>query len=654
MVLSLFSICRVIFYLVNKDFYPDMSFAHYLRIAGGGLQFDITAMIYTNLLFIVVSLLPFRFIYKKAVQLSLKIIFVATNSLAFAANIADMAYFRFTMRRMTFSFFKEFSNDNNIGDVLWASIAGYWYLWLLWIAVIAVLWFCYGQLRITNYELRICNDSKFKIQNSKFITLPPALNFQFSIFNSQLLYYAVHTLILAVGVLLCVAGARGGFHTSTRPITLSNAAKYVTHQNETAIVLNTPFSIYRTISRKDFKPLHCFDEKTLATIYTPVHIPEPTEAFRTDNVVVFIVESLARFHIGAMNSELPELVSYTPFLDSLIQHSHAFCNAFANGNKSIDAIPSVLGSIPTLEQPYVLTPYALNDVTGLGFILRDKGYYTAFFHGAQNNSMGFSAIVRALGFEHYYGRTEYNNDKDYDGIWGIWDEPFLQFYAQQLNSFPQPFAAAVFTISSHHPFKVPEQHKGEFLKGAMLNNECVGYTDYALRRFFETASQMPWFKNTLFVFTADHSSWCSYNKAYQNSLNQMAVPVIYYRPGMEQTIMDSSITQQIDILPTILGYLNYDLPYIAFGRDKTKGGQAFVFNYSNGYQLLYDGYLLLFNGEKTTGFYRWNNRGFDDLGENLCNQLPEQQEKSEQLLKALLQQYVNRMVENKLTINNEQ
>ncbi|MCL2133595.1 MAG: sulfatase-like hydrolase/transferase [Bacteroidales bacterium] len=632
LVMAIFSGCRIIFFFINKDFYPDMDLSRFLRIVGGGLQFDLTAMIYTNLLFIVVSLLPFRFIYKKAVQLPLKIIFVSTNGIAMAANIADMAYFRFTMRRTTFSFFQEFGHDNNMGDVLWASISDYWYLWLLWIAVLAVLWFGYGRFKVQG--------SRFKVQNL--------------IDNNQLLYYTLRIIIFVVGIALCVAGVRGGFHTSTRPITLSNAAKYVTHQNETAIVLNTPFCIYRTLSRKDFKPLHYFDEESLAAIYTPMHTPEPTEAFRTDNVVVFIVESLARFHIGAMNRELPELVSYTPFLDSLMQHSHAFCNAFANGHKSIDAIPSVLGSIPTLEQPYVLTPYALNEVNGLGTLLREKGYHTAFFHGAQNNSMGFSSIVKMLGFEQYYGRSEYNNDKDFDGIWGIWDEPFLQFYAQQLNTFPQPFAAAVFTTSSHHPFKVPKQYKDKFPKGPMPNNECVAYTDYALRRFFETASQMPWFKHTLFVITADHSSWCTYNSAYQNSLNSMAVPIIYYHPGIEQAIMDSTITNQIDILPTILGYLNYELPYIAFGKDRRKEGESFVFNYSNGYQLLYNGYLLLFDGEKAIGFYRWENRGFNGLGENLCHQLPEQQEKSEQLLKALLQQYNNRMIENKLRVENEQ
>jgi hypothetical protein len=620
----LFTVCRIGFFLFSSDLYPDMTFGHFLRIAGGGLRFDLTAIIYTNILYLVVALLPFRFIYDRPAQIALKALFVVTNGIALASNIADMAYFRFTLRRTTFSVFKEFSHDNNLGDIITASLTSYWYLFLLWIVLVAVLWRCYGTLR-------------------------HARNFFYST-QSLILHYALRTVIMAAGVGLCVAGARGGFRTSTRPITLSNAGAYVTQPLETHLVLNTPFCIYRTIGKASLKPLHFFDtEQALDQIYTPIHQPAPDGEFRADNVVVIILESFARYHIGAFNADIPGMVSYTPFLDSLIRHSHAYSNAFANGAKSIDAIPSILGSIPTLEEPYVLTPYALNEVEGLGTLLQRKGYHTSFFHGAQNNSMGFSAIVNMLGFAHYFGRTEYHNDSDYDGIWGIWDEPFLQFYARTLNSFPQPFASAVFTISSHHPFKVPAHFEGKFPKGTLPIHQCIGYTDYALRRFFDAASQMPWFQNTLFVLTADHSSWSENYAEYRNPMNATAVPVIYYHPGMEQAHLDTVPTQQINIMPAILRHLNYDLPYLAYGQEPDSTAQPFIVNYNGGYQLLYDNYLLLSDGEKSAGFYRWANRGFNGLGENLLGTLPDAQEKAETLLKAFRQQYSNRMIENRLT-----
>jgi phosphoglycerol transferase MdoB-like AlkP superfamily enzyme len=297
-------------------------------------------------------------------------------------------------------------------------------------------------------------------------------------------------------------------------------------------------------------------------------------------------------------------------------------------------------------------------VEGLGTLLQRKGYHTSFFHGAQNNSMGFSAIVNMLGFTHYFGRTEYRNDSDYDGIWGIWDEPFLQFYARTLNSFPQPFVSAVFTLSSHHPFKVPAQFEGKFPKGTLPVHQCIGYTDYALRRFFDAASKMPWFENTLFVLTADHSSWSENYAEYRNPMNAKAIPVIVYHPGLEQAQeqahLDTLPTQQINIVPAILRHLNYDLPYFAYGQEADSTVQPFVVNYNGGYQLLYDNYLLLHNGEKSTGFYRWTHRGFGGLGDNLLSTLPDTQEQAETLLNAFRQQYNNRMMDNRLTATGDE
>ena len=63
--------------------------------------------------------------------------------------------------------------------------------------------------------------------------------------------------------------------------------------------------------------------------------------------------------------------------------------------------------------------------------------------------MGFDAFANLSGFDDYFGKTEYNNDDDYDGIWGIWDEPFLQYFAKQMNTFKQPFYTTLFTVSSH-------------------------------------------------------------------------------------------------------------------------------------------------------------------------------------------------------------
>lgn len=306
-------------------------------------------------------------------------------------------------------------------------------------------------------------------------------------------------------------------------------------------------------------------------------------------------------------------------------------------------------------EPFFLTPASLNTVSGLAGELSKKGYYTAFFHGAQNGSMGFQAFARSSGFQDYYGRTEYNEDtrfhgdEDFDGTWAIWDEPFLQFYAQKMSDFKQPFMTAVFTASSHHPFVVPEQYKDTFPEGPLIIHKCIRYTDHSLRKFFEFASKQPWYQNTLFVLTADHSNLTDHTY-YQTDLGRFSVPILFFDPSGETTTgIQDAIAQQIDIMPTLLGMLHYDQPYVSFGCDllHTPVDSLYAVNYSNGiYQYVKQGRLLQFDGDKPVGFYALS----DSLLMN--NQLgnTEQQKSMESELKAIIQQYMSRMNEDRLVV----
>ena len=407
----------------------------------------------------------------------------------------------------------------------------------------------------------------------------------------------------------------------------------------------------RTIGKKPFVvPAYYKDEAAMEAVYTPVHTPADSVQFRPLNVVVFIMESFGKEYIGALNKDLDggAYKGYTPFLDSLISESLTFEYSFANGHKSIDGMPSVLSGIPMFVEPFFLTPASMNKVSGIGGELRKKGYYTAFFHGAENGSMGFEAFSRATGFQDYYGRTEYNNDDDFDGRWAIWDEEFFQFFADELSSFRQPFAAALFSASSHHPFVIPKRYAGKFPKGTLPIHQCIGYSDYALKRFFEKASHEPWFNNTLFVITADHTNQTEHPE-YMTESGTFAVPVIFYQPGSTLKGHIDAIAQQIDIMPTVLGYLGYDKPYISFGCDllATPTNQTSAVNYIGGvYQYHKGRYLLQFDGKESVALYDFVSDRL--LEHNLLGTLPEMQSSMESELKAIIQQYMTRMNTDKL------
>ena len=307
-------------------------------------------------------------------------------------------------------------------------------------------------------------------------------------------------------------------------------------------------------------------------------------------------------------------------------------------------------------EPFFLTPASMNDVSGIAGELKNKGYYSAFFHGAENGSMGFQAFARKTGFTDYFGRTEYDDDKrfggdkDFDGMWAIWDEPFLQFFATKMSEFKQPFVSAVFTASSHHPYTIPEQYQNIYKEEGIVIHKCIRYTDNALRLFFSKAKTQPWYKNTLFVITSDHTN-LSDHAYYQTDLGGFCSPIIFFAPsGDLQPGMRNAIAQQIDIMPTVLSYLGYDRHYVAFGCDllTTKDEDTWAVNYLNGiYQYVKGDWLLQFDGHKAKALYRFRTDLL--LKDNLLTKEPEVTKDMERQVKAIIQSYMTRMVNNQLT-----
>lgn len=631
-----YSLCRLMFYLLNLPTYSDISGGHVLDLFGAGLIFDTSAIVYTNAILIIMFLLPLHWkengIYYKVARWYYTIV----NSFCISTNLIDCVYYQYTGKRTTMSVLNEFSNEGfgNMANILGKQFLDNWYLVLL---AVLMWWLFY-----------------------KLFRSPKDLNLK-----DRLGYYITNAVLFCAAIPLSVAGMRGGFTTATRPITISNANQYAENPSETGIILNTPFSAIRTFNKKPFVTPDYMPEAEALCYFNPVHEPSDTLPFEPKNVVVLIVESYSKQHFGFYNKDLrPEgYPGFTPFLDSLITDSAlTFKYSYANGRKSIEGMPSVLSGIPSFVEPLFLTPASLNDMSGLARELTEhKGYYSAFFHGAMNGSMGFEAFANSSGFQDYFGRTEYNEDPnyngddDFDGTWAIWDEEFLQFYCDRMSEMKEPFMTALFTASSHTPFNLPERYKDVFPKGEKRIQECVAYTDHALRQFFAKASRQPWFKNTVFVITADHTS-NQIDPVYRTSLGYFAVPIIIYAPGDPSLrgYDTEKIVEQSDIMPTILSYLHYDRPYVAFGEDmlSTPADSTFAIHWvaeMESYQLVYGPYAVDFDGERV--IHAYNYRKDPLLKENILESMPKDTlEYMEKKTKSIVQQYMQRMNTNNLVV----
>ena len=635
-VFLVYQICRAAFLMehwsVFREGFPSLDL---FKAFKGSLVFDTSAIVYTHFPYLLLMLMPFTFRDRKGVAILAKVYYLIINAVAIAANMVDVVYFAYTNRRTTCSVFAEFDNDpSQVKDAIFTELLRHWYLVVLGLALIFLLWKLYvkpeGMVRL--------NSVKEKIR-----------------------YYAVSATAFVVATVLCIGGVRGGFGKATRPITLSNANQYVNRPCEASLILNTPFAMIRTVTKKPFTVPNFYSPDEVEQIFSPVHVAQDSVQPCRKNVVVFILESFSKEFVGFSNPDLDggHYKGFTPFLDSLMAHSLTFEHTFANGRKSIDAMPSILSSIPCFVEPFFLTPYSLNRLLGLAKELKNIDYHTAFFHGAQNGSMGFEAFAKATGFDAYFGRENYNEDprfggdKDFDGTWAIWDEPFLQYYALKMNEMPQPFMTSVFTASSHHPFKVPEQYKDRFVDvDENPLHKGITYTDYALKRFFDEARKMPWYDSTLFVFIADHGNLPDH-EVYRTDLGLYAVTMFIFDPsGKIGAQHRNCIAQQIDIMPTVLGYLGYNKDYIAFGNDllTTPDNQTWAANYNEGlYQFVKGDYMIqLTQDGSMKSVFRFK----DDplLKNNLAGQPIPEADTMQTFLKAMIQSYMQRMVSDSLTV----
>ena len=614
----LYQVWRLLFVLFNYTFFHSLRLESLPQLLLGSLRFDLSAIMYLNVVYIAMFIVPFNFRYNAVYLSAGKFVFVFVNSIAMLANLADCVYYPFTLRRTNAAFFREFHNDTNLLLDSWKFVFSYWYVVLLMLFFVWLLMRSYQWIKTPERSTATRSDLM-----SQIFVLP-------------------FVFVLWLGL------ARGSFVPSDRPINISMAGDYVSGNEEISLVINTPISILTTWGNIKIPEVNYFASLAQAgQYYNPVQTYRNSTGTKK-NVVIIVVESLSKEFVGALNTRIPEHTGYTPFLDSLIRQSLWFEYSYANGKRSIEALPSITTSVPSLEEAYVLTPYSGNRINSVASVLKKHGYKATFFHGGHEGSMGFSGFMNVAGFDQSYSKTDYNNDKDYDGTWGIYDEEFMQYWAKKMNTFQPPFCSVLFTVTSHHPFRIPERYETRFREGDLPIHRAVRYTDYALQQFFKTASQMPWYKNTVFVITADHTSASSHYAQYQNAAGAYAVPILFFTPDSSLTGYRNDLIQQADIFPTLIDYLGIPDTIVAFGKSVLKdSSDDLVVNYYTGLYMGFSGDLMMqFDGKKPVALYRYK-EDFQ-LQHNVLGQFPEAEEQLVLKLKAYMQQYSYRIRENKM------
>lgn len=604
LVLGCYTICRGLFLAFNYADFSASSFIDLLIAFLHGLRFDLWSIAYINSLYILVYLLPFK---GKSIRPFLTIFFVLTNGLALMYNLIDADYYAFTKKRSTIAVY---SGNNEILAMIPQYVKSYWYLGLITIAFMTAM-VRYG----------------FKKQ-----PVQPRIN------------YVLHTICSLLFIGLTVMATRGGLQ--LRPIE-SITASYYGNPNNAQLVLNTPFTLLQSMAQQQLSTLNYMSNAEALKNFNPEKRYATTAPVVKSNVVVIILESFSKEFVGYLGGQK----GLSPFLDSLMGESLVFEQAFANGKRSIEALPSILASIPSLaNDAYMEMPYQDNALNALPAILQKQGYHTSFFHGGKNGSMSFDAFSHRAGIKEYYGEREFPDPSAIDeGGWGVFDGPFLQFMAMKLSQTPEPFFSSVFTLSAHHPYHLPDTFIKKHPSISDNFHGCLLYTDQSLKAFFEAAKKQPWFKNTLFVFTADHTGAIE-NQDYNTGVGNYRIPLFFYYPNKIKPLHDSTrIVQQADIMPSVLDFLQLKDPFVSFGNSVFDNQAArFAITYNGSYyQLIQGDFVVHFNDTKLLGYYNFVSDPL--LKNNLQDSLSKEARQQETLLKAMIQTYNNRLIYNQLT-----
>jgi phosphoglycerol transferase MdoB-like AlkP superfamily enzyme len=609
---------RLVFYIQYFSG-ESLSLGELASVVYWGLRMDISSVFYTNFFFIIFFLFLYPHFQKKRIREGVVLLLLLSNIPFLAINIIDLAYYRFNLRRTSSDIFQVASGAMDAFPSFWNH---YWYLFML-----------FG---ILVYACAILFTRWIKKESSDEIAVKSSKK---------------HWLQSLLFVVVLVTLARG---VGNRPIMPSTSLLYLPASVQ-SLVNNSTITILYSLYKKQS---HLTEKKYFAVQQLDSIFPVKKEylcdsPFREKNVMLFIMESFAQDYLD----DGGKWRAFTPFIDSLMEESIVCTNAFSNGTESNKGLVALLASIPPfLDEPFYASAYSNTRMEGIGSLLKQKGYSTHFMMGTEYDHFGFAKLGKTLGIDNYVTEDDYGNNKHYDGNWGIYDHFFLPFAAEKLKLARKPFFASLFNVSTHFPHAIPDSLKNRFtIKGQNVAQNSITYFDYSLRLFFDKIKNESWYRNTIFVFSADHNmGW--YGGQKMSYYKFFRIPIFFHQPAYPYYQPVKRISQQVDVVPTILRLLHYQQPFLSFGNAVIDTlALGFTFNRFNGlYQLIGQNYILGYNDilDKTQYWYSYKEDSM--LNNNRVEEAPFKDSiaynQMKQYMKAVIQQHHYGLINNKLIV----
>ena len=321
------------------------------------------------------------------------------------------------------------------------------------------------------------------------------------------------------------------------------------------------------------------------------------------NVVLISIESLSAAYMKAYGYE----ESVTPFLDQLAQKSLFFTNLYATGNRTVRGLEALTLCIPPTAGESVIKREKENkNKFTTGSVFKSKGYSVKYLYGGYSYFDNMKDFYGGNGYE-IVDRDNFTPEEiTFANVWGVCDEDMAKKAISEMNKdykAGKPFFHHWMTVSNHRPFTYPEG-KIDIPADSKSRKGGVKYTDYSIMKFFEMAQKQPWFKNTVFVIVADHCS-SSAGKT-ELPMDKYRIPAMIYAPEFVAPQKFSQVTSQIDVMPTVLGLLNFKYQSKFLGQDvfsKNFVPRAYIATYQD-LGFIKDNYLTVISPTKNIKQYQ--------------------------------------------------
>ncbi|MDE7159549.1 MAG: sulfatase-like hydrolase/transferase [Muribaculaceae bacterium] len=581
--LVLLWLLRFPFVYENPEATGNLSPGRTFILACHGMPFDLCAWAWFNAPFILLRFLPFGFTRRRGYLLATEILFFVANLLMLLPAVADIPFFQFNSARLRWQSLTTIWSDPSMTGIVVSYAADYARYFLGALALAAVL-------GATAFCIRP-KESKAETRTTR----------------RKVLLRSVLLLGVAGVTFLCIRGKAG----PGRPLSVADAVWHTQDAREANVVLNTPFCIIRTLHADErINPLTFFSAKELATLRDSRRRGTGQSVEKKRNIMVIALESGSSIWVDRLNPvENDSVRGLMPFLDSIASVSRVFPNTFATGVRSIEGITAIFGGVPTYNEMILLSsPYYANRFDAPASKLKEQGYSSRFYFGGNHGSFNIDQTLKRFGFDEIVTRSEYGDDSDFDGAWGIWDHRMGEYAARDISHLPEPFIAGWFTLNPHGPYDTPSDWQTTGYKSKDDMRRTVEYEDRALRRFFEVARREPWFDDTVFVFVGDHGFRDLKGTKYDApGILPHIVMMVYAPDGSVEPGVDSRVAGQYDVAPTLLALAGYPGDYISLGQSMLDDDRPeFALMYIKGtYRLFGKRYAISFSNDfsKVEGVY---------------------------------------------------